>query len=487
MFQSGTENISCRTKFSNYLASELISVELNTLEMTVVPFNLGFLEQTTATRETTTLHMKRIRVCLPPDAPEFQVSLQRVYAPDNRPVSLVMIQCNKDDSDLLLKMLMMKKHREKFIFMPWFVYHTTEQHLKQTIMNDHRLWNITFKSIVVTGFKDNNDKIKMGTNTYIKNQGMEEPTIEDMSVTEYLRNLKHPVTRHNMFDCVYPSIDGKREFIITRTNSGDTETYLRNVRGELARQMGPESLQHEFTGVAEVLREAEGDVWTPFERISSLKASPIERNLVNINTNKRIRVDRDKNHYHIEQTHRQTNKNIQTKKAEFSNVSYVQATKMDYTPVIQFNSASIASNDSDYTTMQNNIENLKDTVLSLKEQVQRSVASREELEQKIYENKLDNIDTMAIMRVQYDEKLQIIEDKLDNNESSTQEMLEMMKSLSVDIKHKVKKGMNNDTVIANGIVPSNGILQQSSKESRNHDNTSLGKKRSSVRTQREKR
>jgi hypothetical protein len=81
-------------------------------------------------------------------------------------MEVAMVQCNnKDEVDATLKMFMSKKYKNKFSFMPWYVYIGLEQHNKQEILNDNRLWNITFKSIVIEGHKDNNDKNKMGQKT----------------------------------------------------------------------------------------------------------------------------------------------------------------------------------------------------------------------------------------------------------------------------------------------------------------------------------
>jgi hypothetical protein len=46
--------------FKNYINEELISIEQNLLK-TAVPFNIGFLEQITSTRETTGMHTKQLK------------------------------------------------------------------------------------------------------------------------------------------------------------------------------------------------------------------------------------------------------------------------------------------------------------------------------------------------------------------------------------------------------------------------------------------
>jgi hypothetical protein len=98
--------------FKNYVNLELISIEQNSLK-TAVPYNIGFLEQITSTRETTRMHTKRLKKIFPKDSPDFQVTIQRIYAPDKRKLELVMVQCNKDEVDAALKLFMAKKYKHK--------------------------------------------------------------------------------------------------------------------------------------------------------------------------------------------------------------------------------------------------------------------------------------------------------------------------------------------------------------------------------------
>jgi hypothetical protein len=92
-------------------------------------------------------------------------------------------------------------------------------------------------SIVVDGFIDNDDDNKMNlvddNNTDLASDNI----YPDMKVAEYLQQLVHPVTKNQMFDYVYPSVMGKREFIISNDNFGDIENYLALLIGELASNM----------------------------------------------------------------------------------------------------------------------------------------------------------------------------------------------------------------------------------------------------------
>jgi hypothetical protein len=61
-----------------------------------------------------------------------------------------------------------------------------------------------------------------------------DPSFPDYTITDYLYKMVHPITKEKLFDYVYPSIMGKREFIVSTANSGDAENYLKFLKGELA-------------------------------------------------------------------------------------------------------------------------------------------------------------------------------------------------------------------------------------------------------------
>jgi hypothetical protein len=90
--------------FRNYLSSESFHIKYNGLD-SIVPYNVGFLEQITSSRDTTMLHEERLRQLLPRKAPKFQINLHRVYGADNRMSFLVMVQSKQEDVDTLIKMI----------------------------------------------------------------------------------------------------------------------------------------------------------------------------------------------------------------------------------------------------------------------------------------------------------------------------------------------------------------------------------------------
>jgi hypothetical protein len=83
--------------------------------------------------------------------------------------------------------------------------------------------------------------------------GGDNELFNNKTVSEYILQIKHPVTNQPMFDFVYSMINGKREFVISRINSGDAESYITVIQGDIAQKMDPTGYQYEFCGVADVL------------------------------------------------------------------------------------------------------------------------------------------------------------------------------------------------------------------------------------------
>jgi hypothetical protein len=122
-------------------------------------------------------------------------------------------------NDTKTEMITDDKYKTSIPFLPWKAYNACENGKKITLFQEDKKWNNIFRSVVVEGFIDNGDNLQMHQNKVayddkhidqmVQNDAKYNPT-----VSEYLRNITHPLLGHNMFDYVYPSIMGKRDFII---------------------------------------------------------------------------------------------------------------------------------------------------------------------------------------------------------------------------------------------------------------------------------
>jgi hypothetical protein len=242
--------------FWNYLTAENIHIEYNNLDC-IVPHNVGFLEEVTSSRDTIQLHEARLRRLLPTTAPKFQVNLYRAYGTDNRTTFLVMVQSKAEDVETLTLQIQAINEIHMIVFFPWEEFIKITNDKKQTIITDYRQWNYMYKSIVVPGFVDNDDNIPMWVDI-------------NTSVSDYLLDKLHPITGRKMFEFVYPSILGKREFIVFIDNFGDSETYLKYVIGEFAKLMPHSSLELEFSCSDTVKFQMTKQDWKPFGRAHSI-------------------------------------------------------------------------------------------------------------------------------------------------------------------------------------------------------------------------
>jgi hypothetical protein len=77
-----------------YLGGESISLEYNDLD-SVIPPNIGFIENQIARPETIKLHHNRIKSLLPANAPKFSITVQSIHGPDNSHARVFMLKCNK--------------------------------------------------------------------------------------------------------------------------------------------------------------------------------------------------------------------------------------------------------------------------------------------------------------------------------------------------------------------------------------------------------
>jgi hypothetical protein len=117
---------------------------------------------------------------------------------------VVMVQCAKDDVDILIKLIGNMDEEENVVLFPWKQYVPMSLEKKQTMYNDIRLWNYSYKSIVIDGFVDNTDNIQIRNNNLLENNSNE----ETISVSE-LRNIINPTNNEGMIEYVYPTINCK--------------------------------------------------------------------------------------------------------------------------------------------------------------------------------------------------------------------------------------------------------------------------------------
>jgi hypothetical protein len=163
---------------------------------------------------------------------------------------------------------------------------------KTIVVEENRKWNNLFYSIVVDGFIDNNNNNKMNL-IEDNSEIFQDISSLDMSVAEYLQQLLHPITRNAMFNYVYPSVLGKREFIISEDNFGDMENYLALSIGEVSREMTYDAIISKFSDPEYAVNQSKRNKWKPFSRVFVIQQPPTPKQYSTPNTNKKQRINRD--------------------------------------------------------------------------------------------------------------------------------------------------------------------------------------------------
>jgi hypothetical protein len=338
-----------------------------------IPYNVGFIGQVTASRDTTELHKARISNYLPPDAPKFQVGLHRIYGNDGRTSYFMMIQSSEKDITTLSQMLIEINDSNKIVYFPWNHFVSLPNTQKQTIIVESRKWDHLFKSICVSGFKDNNDDIKMN---YILDMGEDEEVDvyhRDTTITDFLFSLEHPITKNKMFEYVYPTILGTKEFIVSTISSGDTEAYLKMLVGELARDMSIDAINEEFADPMYARQQANNAKWKAFSKACMIADTAVEnqfnnnKNFKNHNHNKRTRTFKEKDHYYSNgNTSNSTHTTTYTPVTPNGGTYLQRATNGTSTNSC---SGSVMTSNTEVTQLQNQYYELQNTVTILKGQV----------------------------------------------------------------------------------------------------------------------
>lgn len=401
-------------KFQTYITTEMISIEYNNLN-SVIPYNIGFLEQVTSSRDTLLLHENRIKLMLPVVCPEFQVNLQKFFDNDHQATYVVMLQSSKDDVPELTKLLLDLVAEANLMFFPWKWYQTMTLEKRLTIFNDNRNWNFHYKSIIVTGFMDNDDNVQIKNN----NEGKRDDE-DTISVSEYLRNITHPLSKDRIFEYVYPTTNGTREFIVNINNIGEAENYVNYLKGQLAKDMEPGAIIAELKSPSEAMRNAH-EVWRPFARIAMIKDTKITSNKVK---NKRIRMSEN----HQDDSSPFEKNILVNKKYHQTDKTYSQAVVLDTTDISTFTNSMYPKQDNN--NLHKEVLELKQSVKNMKEHIQMTSNSRNQQNKSLISEELANLKSKNYA---YDDQFKKLNEKIDHQSvtsvNSTDKITEMFGNL----------------------------------------------------------
>jgi hypothetical protein len=214
----------------DYLSSESISLEYNDLD-TVLPPNIGFLENTIARSDTAKLHKERIRSMLPKDAPRFSLAIQTLHGPDHSSTRVFMITCDKKYL-LTLTKLLIDLQDDHCKFFPWNEFICLSPGQKLTVINDQVQYTTVFRSLILKGFCDHDDDIPMQLQDSNDMDTTSLP-LENVTVTDYLRYHVKSSKGSNLFEYVFPTYTtDTRELLVRLDCLGEAASYLEVARGQ---------------------------------------------------------------------------------------------------------------------------------------------------------------------------------------------------------------------------------------------------------------
>lgn len=258
----------------SWLMSEKITLEYNPL-LTTVPANVGYL----------------YKVC-----PREENILENKYGCFNRNrCFIMMVKADKDDITEINDALNDLHESTSIKYLSWIEYMGLNVSQKLYLINQQTEHMATYRSLVMTGFCDDDDDIPM---IYHEDDAMKEndaPTdpLEKIGVTEYLSTRIKTGKGKLMFHFVYPPIKGVREVTVFHEHVTEALTFIKCSIGEMARIMNKLAIEHVFKDPVDAARRAENKPWQAF-RNTSLIPESITAPLMTTPRNKRLRYDHPK-------------------------------------------------------------------------------------------------------------------------------------------------------------------------------------------------
>jgi hypothetical protein len=264
--------------FREYITTEKMVIDYNDLESTN-PINAGFLVNVIARPETMSIYKARINQLLPDRSPRFNLSVQALHGPNQKTCRVFMIKCDKKNVVEIVKVLNKIVHPcINFFSFQSFLNMTPGK--KLTVVLDQYNWSTNYRSLLLNGFKDNEDNIPM----YVEEDDdmdltEEEEELKNTSVSNYLRYHVRASNGEPLSEYVYPPCNGTREFLVTVANFYDGLNYMEVGRGELCRMMNDNATQAVFINPDEAITMSiEEDVWTTYERAEKILETNFEIN-----------------------------------------------------------------------------------------------------------------------------------------------------------------------------------------------------------------
>jgi hypothetical protein len=274
-------------QLQKYLAREHMVIEEMRLNSNNPPI-VGYFEDIIPDPDILRMHTVRIRKYLPPNHPRFQLFAKTLYNYKRHGTRVVMVKCDEENLETLREMFLALD--EKVVkFFSWKEFTSLQPQLRETAFQKQVLFNKYYRSVVMSGFKDNDDNVTMMVKPTQTGQidDTKDP-LEDVYVTDYLQEWIYAGNGSNLFYHVYEPIDGKRDTIVHVDNLAEANDYAKVVLAELTRVMNTDAKTMVISNLQEAEAAAKNYKWKPYTKAAKLME---DRNRMNYFHNKRQRVD----------------------------------------------------------------------------------------------------------------------------------------------------------------------------------------------------
>jgi hypothetical protein len=259
-------------EFTQYLKNEGIIVDINDLD-DINPTQLGLYENIDIVHQ-------RIKKMMPENTPKFQLTIQTLFA-NSVNTKIVMIKCDERNKDELKTLFEELHNKNKLNFFHWERFINLEPGQKLTIVNRNKEWRLKFRTYLIKGFIDNGNNIPM---IYKEDMANEDDPLLKTTVTKYLQNHIKDLKGNNLFEFVYPPINGVREVLVRAYNATLALEFINICHSELARNMDDESIHKVFENPITVLTSISATVWTPTEKLDTVPITELISETPNNNT-----------------------------------------------------------------------------------------------------------------------------------------------------------------------------------------------------------
>jgi hypothetical protein len=276
--------------FNKYLSKEKIIIEEIRLNE-VNPPNLGFIELLVPEQDNLRLHTVRIRNYLPREHPKFQSYTRTLYDSRRRATKVVMVKCDQVDLSPLKEMFQSLHDQGTIKFLSWQEFTSLNTELRDTAFQKLFNFNKHFRSVTITGFKDNDDNVPIKYR--IKQSGQQEGTnppdpLESILVSNYLGTYKAG-NSSILFKHVYEPIKGIRDTTVHVDNYKEAQAFSAVALIELSREMTAASRLMVFEDPESVVKGMTTKTkWQTFKKAAELM---FERQTMEFPTNKRVQVE----------------------------------------------------------------------------------------------------------------------------------------------------------------------------------------------------